>query len=97
MDSEQKILYFPGIIEKNIRHLELQYSDSKGQPGGEMRDEEKILQILKDIEEVGLVYFDTLERQRIQLLRPCWMVKIKNNIYYFDGYTGELVDGFMLN
>lgn len=79
VDSEQKILYFPGIIEKNIRHLELQYSDSKGQPGGEMRDEEKILQILKDIEEVGLVYFDTLERQRIQLLRPCWMVKIKNN------------------
>ncbi|HZX21711.1 MAG TPA: hypothetical protein VFF25_04915, partial [Clostridia bacterium] len=97
VDSEQKILYFPGIIEKNIRHLELQYPDNKGKPEGKMHDEEKILQILKDIKEVRLVYFDTVERQRIQLLKPCWMVKIKNNIYYFDGYTGELIDGFMLN
>lgn len=57
VDSEQKILYFPGIIEKNIRHLELLYPDSENQSKKGKHDEEKISQILKDIEEVRLVYF----------------------------------------
>ncbi|HZK57260.1 MAG TPA: two-component system activity regulator YycH [Clostridia bacterium] len=95
VDSEQKILYFPSIIEKNIRHLELLYPDSENQSKKGKHDEEKISQILKDIEEVRLVYFDTMERQRIQLLRPGWRMKIKNYIYYFDGYTGELIGRFM--
>lgn len=97
VDSEQKILYFPGIIEKNIGHLGSLYSDSENQSKKEKHDEEKILQILKDIEEVRLVYFDTVERQRIQLLRPGWRMKIKGYIYYFDGYTGELIGRFMPN
>lgn len=97
INSEQRILYFPNIIEKNMRHLELQYSDNENQSGEKIEDEEKILQILSDIEEVRLVYFDAVEKQRVQLLKPSWMVKIKNSIYYFDGYTGEFIDKFMLN
>lgn len=97
VNSEQKILYFPNIIEKNIGYLESQYSDDKNQPMEKMSEEEKIVQVLGDIEKVELVYFDTVERQRIQLLKPSWMVKIKNRIYYFDSYTGELINRFMLN
>lgn len=97
VNPEQKILYFPSIIEKNIKHLKLQYFDGENQSGEKMDDEEKILQILKNIEEVRLVYFDTVEKQRVQLLRPSWMIKIKNDIYYFDGYTGELINSVTLN
>ncbi len=97
VNSEQKILYFPNIIEKNIKHLELQYSNKENQPEEKVDEGEKILQILKDIEEVRLVYFDTVERQRVQLLKPGWMVKVKDGIYYFDSYTGELINKRMLN
>lgn len=92
INSEQKILYFPNIVEKNIKHLKSQYSVKKEQPEEKVDEEERILQILRNIEEVKLVYFDTVERQRVQLLKPCWMVKVGDSIYYFDSFTGGFVD-----
>ncbi len=97
VNPEQKILYFPNIIERNIEYLKSQYFDNENQSVEQIDEEEKTLQMLKDIEEVRLVYFDTVEKQRIQLLKPSWMIKIRNNIYYFDGYTGRLINSGTLN
>ncbi len=91
INHQQDILYFPNIIEKNIGHLELQYSDDEKRLWSKMADEEKILQILKDIEEVRLVYFDAVEKRGIQSLKPGWMIKFKNSTFYFDSYTGKLI------
>jgi len=55
-------------------------------------DGEKILEILKSIEEVRMVYFDAGDTAKSQLLKPSWMIKIKGDTYYFDSYTGEIID-----
>lgn len=88
---EQSVLYFPNIIEKNIKHLKLQYFNTENQIVEEIEDGEKILEILKSIEEVRMVYFDAGDTAKGQLLKPSWMIKIKGDIYYFDSYTGEII------
>lgn len=91
----QNVLYFPNIIENNIKFLESQYFNKENQ--FTQSAENKSLQILKDIEEVEMVYFDTAQDGKRQLLKPSWMIKIKKDIYYFDGYTGELINSVVLN
>ena len=97
INSEQKILYFPNIIEKNIKHFKLQHPSNENEFGIKADEGEKILQVLKNIKEVKLVYFDTVERQRVQLLKPSWMIKVENCAYYFDGYTGKIINKHMLD
>jgi len=97
ISPEQSVLYFPNIIEKNIKHLKLQYFNTQNQLAEEMDDEQKIFEILNSIEEVRMVYFDTVETDKDQLLKPSWMIKIKGDIYYFDSYTGELINSVTLN
>ena len=94
---EQSVLYFPDIIEKNIEDFELQYFNTETQSGEEMNVSEKIFEILKNIEEVRMVYFDTVEESKGQLLKPSWRIKIKGDTYYFDSYTGELINSVTLN
>jgi len=97
ISPEQSVLYFPNIIEKNIKDLKLQYFNTENQPLEEMNDEEKILEILKNIEEVRMVYFDTVDEAKGQLLKPSWMIKIKGDIYYFDSYSGDIITSITLN
>lgn len=97
ISPEQSILYFPNIIEKNIEHLKLKYFNKENELSQEVDDEDEILEILNSVEEVRMVYFDTVEEGKGQLLRPSWKIKIKGDIYYFDSYTGDLINSVMLN
>ena len=97
ISPEQSILYFPDIIEKNLEHLKLKYFNKEQQLPEQIDDEDKILELLKGIEEVRMVYFDTVEEGKGQLLKPSWRIKIKGDIYYFDSYTGDLINSVMLN
>lgn len=94
---EQSVLHFPDIITKNIKHLKLKDLESGNQSLEEIDDEEKILEILRNLEEVKMVYFDTVEEGKGQLLRPSWRIKIKGDLYYFDSYTGDLINSVTLN
>lgn len=93
----QKVLYLPSIIENNINYLKLPGPNKGNQLMEEMGKEEKILHILKDIKDVQLVYLDSAEEGKRQLLKPSWMITVKNDVYYFDGYTGELINSLVLN
>lgn len=88
---EQLVINFPSIIDKNIENLKSEYFSMENQPEEEIDDSSKISEILKNIEEVRMVYFDTMEEYRGQVLKPSWRVKIKGDVYYFDSYTGELI------
>lgn len=94
---EQSVLYFADIINENIKDLKLHYFNFEDESTEKIDDEEKISEILKGIEEVRMVYFDTVDEAKGQLLKPSWMIKIKGDIYYFDSYTGELIDSVTLN
>lgn len=97
ISPEQTILYFPDIIDKNLEHLKLKYFNKENELSQEVDDEDEALEILKSVEEVRMVYFDTVEEGKGQLLRPSWKIKIKGDIYYFDSYTGDLINSIMLN
>ncbi|ABW20312.1 hypothetical protein Clos_2781 [Alkaliphilus oremlandii OhILAs] len=88
---EQLVINFPSIIDKNIKNLKTEYFNTGVQPEEEMDDSSKISEILKNIEEVRMVYFDTMEEYKGQILKPSWRVKIKGDVYYFDSYTGDLI------
>ena len=72
---------FPSIIDKNIKNLKTEYFNTGVQPEEEMDDSSKISEILKNIEEVRMVYFDTMEEYKGQILKPSWRVKIKGDVY----------------
>lgn len=97
VSPSQSALHFPNIIEKNIKHLKSKYFDKENAQLEDKGDDDKILEILKNIEEVRMVYFDTVEEGKGQLLKPSWMIKIKGDIFYFDSYTGEIINSFTLN
>ena len=54
-------------------------------------------EVMKSISEVHLVYFDSINEAKQQLLEPSWRIKVKNHVYYFDIYKGRLLDGSLLN
>lgn len=97
LNLAERGFYFPNIIESNINQLKLQYFTRQDGNTEEVGKEQGVLHILKDIEDIQLVYFDTVEVDKRQLLKPSWKIKIKDGIYYFDGYTGELINSVTLN
>ncbi len=44
-----------------------------------------------------MVYFDTIENDKEQILKPSWKIKINGDIYYFDSYTGDIISSVTLN
>ncbi len=50
----------------------------------------------QNINKVELVYYDTLEESRRQVLTPAWKIQIGKRLYYFDSYSGKLLyDGLV--
>lgn len=94
-DMEQTILYFPNIIEENINYLKAQYFE-EDQVEEEL-DDERTLDILKNIKEVKMVYIDSAEEGQQQIMIPSWKIKIKEDNYYFNIHTGRLINGNSLN
>lgn len=78
------------IIEDNIQMLMEDYLlDTKGNQ--QLVDKELLSFIEKNISEIELVYYDTMEDTRRQLLIPTWKIKINKRVYYFNSYDGELL------
>ncbi|KAB3532179.1 two-component system activity regulator YycH [Alkaliphilus serpentinus] len=80
------------VIENNIELLTNDYLRVNNLESIESREE-----ILDHIEAVEMVYFDTKEDKRRQILLPTWKIKIKERVYYFDSYKGELLNTNILN
>ncbi|MBM7615541.1 hypothetical protein [Alkaliphilus hydrothermalis] len=47
--------------------------------------------ILENVNRVEMVYFDTVEENSMQLIRPSWLIRVGKRIYYFDSYDGKLL------
>lgn len=94
---EQSVMYFPIIIDNNIEYLKSRYFSNKVELEASLDEEEKTLEILKNIEEVRMVYFDNIEENKNQNLSPSWKIKIGEDVYYFNSRSGDIINSFTLN
>lgn len=95
--SKQSTMYFPIIIENNLEYLKTRYFKDNQELESSLTEEERIVEVLKNIEEVKIVYFDNIEENRNQILTPSWRIKISNDIYYFDSRSGDIINSFTVN
>ncbi len=54
-------------------------------------------EILKNVNYIEMVYYDSLEDTKRQLIVPSWKIHIKERIYYFDCYKGKLLHSTIAN
>lgn len=47
--------------------------------------------LLNEIHSVELVYLDNLENITDQIIIPCWKITVRDIVYYFNAYDGNLV------
>ena len=81
-------------IENNLAMITENYLATEE----EQLDKEQInLDIIKSISEVQLVYFDSINESKQQLLEASWRIRVKDHVYYFDIYKGRLLDSSLLN
>lgn len=95
INANKKVLLPQQIIEKHIELLESYYLIDKKD---EKIDQEKVLShIERKINKVEMMYYDTTEDGTRQLFLPIWKIQIDKRIYYFDSYSGELLDSHLLD
>lgn len=80
------------VIENNINLLNGEYMRLNN-----LQELESKSEILTHIDAVEMVYFDTMQEKRRQILLPAWKIKIQDRVYYFDSYKGELLNSNILN
>ncbi|AOY75332.1 two-component system activity regulator YycH [Clostridium formicaceticum] len=84
------------IIEEHIDLLKNNYL--KDNNIEEQRDDKEILSYIeRNITKVEILYYDTVENNRNQLLEPAWRIKIAEREYYFNTYDGELLYSGLVN
>lgn len=94
MSGKEPILSPPYIIESNIELLKQDYLKDLSDQEKEIED----LDVLENINNVQLVYFDSNEVSKIEMLVPSWRIQVNNRVYYFDSYSGkELIPSSRLN
>jgi len=82
------------IIDNNLELIVQNYIEAEGNP---QSIESIKTEVIKSISEVQLVYFDSINEAKQQLLEPSWRIRVKNHVYYFDIYKGRLLDSSLLN
>ncbi|SDL13962.1 two-component system activity regulator YycH [Natronincola ferrireducens] len=83
------------IIEDNISLLKSDYLlDTKEK---EIKEEEVLSYIERNITRAEIVYYDTLKDTEKHLILPAWKIKINKRIYYFNGYDGKLLNSSLVN
>ncbi|SET01398.1 Two-component signal transduction system YycFG, regulatory protein YycH [Natronincola peptidivorans] len=84
------------IIEDHIELLKADYLADIEEK--DLLEEKEILNYIeRNIAQMELVYYDTLEDARIQLLIPTWKIKINKRVYYFSSYDGKLLHSGLVN
>lgn len=84
------------VIEDHIELLKTDYLTDMEEVQ-QLEDKEVLSYIEKNISEAELVYYDTTENTRRQLLIPAWKIKIDKRVYYFNSYDGELLHSSLVN
>lgn len=87
LPSGEAVITPRNIIEMNLDMIKENYLQD--QP--ERETELEVIEILENVGSSQLVYFDPSERILMEQLYPSWRLEIKNRIYYFDTFTGELL------
>lgn len=77
------------IIEDHITLLKEEYI--KDVEEEDLHDKEMIRNIEENISSIQMIYYDSLEENRMQLLKPVWKIVIGNRQYYFNSYDGKLL------
>lgn len=91
--TAEKILSPPQIIEKNLELIKAHFVEDN--PDKEYPIEQ--IELFENIESLQLIYYDQTESVKTQRLIPSWTLEIKNRVYYFDSYKGELLHSSRLN
>lgn len=89
VNPNNSILLPQQIIEEHIGLLQSNYlTDNKEV---EIQDKEVLGYIERNIGNIEVMYYDTLEDAKRQLLLPVWRIQVDKREYYFDSYNGELL------
>lgn len=94
LDNEEDTAILPArqIIDRNFNFIK---NDFLRNIKEKKRKEKQALleEILSTIEEVKMGYYD-MPLQKSNTLIPIWIIKTNQMTYYFDAYSGEIINSF---
>ena len=95
VDSKNPILLPSQIIEEHIDLIKSYYLADNIKV--ELDEENVLAHIERSIDDVEVLYYDTLEDEKRQLLLPVWKIQIDKRVYYFDSYNVELLYSHLMD
>ena len=95
LDAEEEVNIIPAsqIIDINFNKIKNDYVATGSQKSQKLDAKDISQQVLREIKSVEIGYLDYLDKEREKLM-PIWIIKTNKKIYYFDAYSGEMVNRF---
>ncbi|PAB60169.1 hypothetical protein [Anaeromicrobium sediminis] len=81
------------VIDLNFTTIKNDYIQEKPRRGYTVNFKDVSKNILEEIENVEIAYYDYEEKYKNEL-SPIWIIKNSVKTYYIDAYTGEIVESF---
>ncbi|MBF8982325.1 hypothetical protein IZY60_02125 [Lutibacter sp. B2] len=95
LDAEEDLNIIPSseIIDINFNAIKDDYLAEDSHKNQKIDEKDISQQVLREITSVEIGYLDYINKESEKLM-PIWIIKTNKKVYYFDAYSGEMINGF---